>query len=123
MFSSRTLADCEARAAAVNDRWGEERAIAIACDTSDQQQIRDLAAATLDHWGRVDILLGNALVANTGTAWIEKFDPEQMTLALVGNVTNNLILTQAVVSGMRERRSGSIIYISSTAGVAALEEM
>lgn len=122
VFSSRTLADCEARAATVNSRWGEERAIAIACDTGDQQQVRDLAAGALAHWGRVDILVGNALVANSGTSWIEKFDPEQMTHALVGNITNNLILTQAVVPGMRENGSGSVVYISSTAGVAALEE-
>jgi NAD(P)-dependent dehydrogenase (short-subunit alcohol dehydrogenase family) len=122
VFSSRTLADCRARASEANGRWNEERAIAIACDTSDAAQVRDLVRQTADHWGRVDVVVGNAKADAEGTAWVERVDPEQMTRSLVGNITNNLVLTQASVPYMREQGGGSIIFNASTAGVAALEE-
>jgi NAD(P)-dependent dehydrogenase (short-subunit alcohol dehydrogenase family) len=122
VFSSRTIADCEARAKAVNEAAGEERAIAIRCDMSEEDDIRGLVAATLEHWGRIDTMVGNALVGAGGTSWVEKTNLEAMTHSLVGNITNNLLLAQLVVPAMRTQGGGSIIYTSSTAGVAALEE-
>jgi NAD(P)-dependent dehydrogenase (short-subunit alcohol dehydrogenase family) len=122
VFSSRTLADCQERATAVNALAGEERAIAIRCDTSVEDDIRALVAGTLEHWGRIDTAIGNALVDAEGTSWVEKTDLGEMTRSLVGNITNNLLLAQLVVPTMRAQGSGSIVYTSSTAGVAALEE-
>jgi len=122
VFSSRTLADCEDRAKAVNDAAGEERAIAIRCDMSVEDDVRALVAGTLEHWGRVDTMVGNALVSSSGTSWVEKAPLASMTESLVGNITNNLLLTQLVVPTMRKQGSGSIIYTASAAGTAALEE-
>jgi NAD(P)-dependent dehydrogenase (short-subunit alcohol dehydrogenase family) len=122
VFSSRTLADCERRASEVNAITGDERAIAIRCDMSVEDDIRALVAGTLEHWGRIDTLVGNALVDSGGTSWVEKVDITQMTDALIGNISNNLLLAQLVVPTMRQRGSGSIIYTASSAGVAALEE-
>ena len=121
-FSSRTLAECEARAVVMNERWGADRAIAVSCDTSDPDQIRNLVSRTVDEWGRIDTLVGNALVSSTGTSWVEKTDPGQLTRSLVGNITNNLVLAQHAVPLMRRQHSGSIVFIASTAGTLALEE-
>jgi NAD(P)-dependent dehydrogenase (short-subunit alcohol dehydrogenase family) len=122
VFSSRTLADCEARAADMNARWGSGRAIAVACDTARTEQLHALVDRTVDEWGRVDVLVGNALVSSTGTSWVERIDPDQLTTSLVGNITNNLVLAQRVVPLMRRAGSGSIVFIASTAGTAAMEE-
>jgi NAD(P)-dependent dehydrogenase (short-subunit alcohol dehydrogenase family) len=122
VFSSRTVADCEQRAAAANERAGEPRAIGIACDTSDPDQIRDLVRRTAEHFGRLDIVMGNAVVRGEGPSYVEKTDPAQLSHALVGNITNNLILAQAAVPHLRRQGGGSIIFNASTAGVAALEE-
>jgi NAD(P)-dependent dehydrogenase (short-subunit alcohol dehydrogenase family) len=122
VFSSRTVADCRARAADVNDRWNEERAIAIECDVAEPDQVRALVAQTHDHWGRVDIVVGNARDERQNTSWVEKIDPDAMTQWLRGNVTSNLVLAQAAVPLMRRDGGGSIVFIASTAGVAALED-
>jgi NAD(P)-dependent dehydrogenase (short-subunit alcohol dehydrogenase family) len=122
VFSSRTLADCEARAVETNDRLGEERAIAIACDISHAAQVRDLVTQSAEHWGRLDIVVGNARVATPGTSWVDKTDPDELSRSLVGSVSNNLVLAQAAVPFLRRQGEGSIIYIASTAGIAALEE-
>src|SRR4051794_3684443 len=92
VFSSRTLADCEARAAAVNDRFGEERAIALRCDANVRTDLRALVDAAFERWGRIDTLVGNALVSGDTTPWIERFDEETFTTWFEGNVTNNAYL-------------------------------
>ncbi len=123
VFSSRTLADCEeARAAAVNERYGEERAIAVRCDMSSRPDIEALVGATLDRWGRIDTAVGNALVSGDTTAWIERLDEEDFTVWFDGNVTNNAYLAKLVSPTMRAQGGGSIVFVSSSAGVAALQD-
>jgi NAD(P)-dependent dehydrogenase (short-subunit alcohol dehydrogenase family) len=122
VFSSRTLADCEARAAEVNDAWGEERAIAFQCDAGDRPALRGLVDAARDRWGRLDVLVGNALVSGDTSPWIERLDEDNFTTWFEGNVTNNAYLAKLVSPTMRAQGGGSIIFISSTSGVAAQED-
>jgi NAD(P)-dependent dehydrogenase (short-subunit alcohol dehydrogenase family) len=122
VFSSRTLDDCRARAAEMNQRFGEDRALAIECDLSEPAQIRALVARTADHWGRIDVVVANARDEHQATSWVEKIEPDLMTRWFVGNVTNNLVLAQAVVPVMRRVGEGSIVFNASTAGVLALED-
>jgi len=122
VFSSRTSAACERRAAEVNDRLGDDRAIALTCDVTDRGQLRHLVDATLDRWGRIDTLVGNALVEGDTSPWIERLDESSFTTWFEGNVTNNAYLAKLVVPGMRAQGGGTIVFISSTSGVAALED-
>src|SRR5262245_60652943 len=122
VFSSRSLDACQARAEAVNDRYREERAIAVACDAMDRPQLANLIDQAMQQWGRIDTLVGNALVEGPQQAWIEKLDIEHFTTWFEGNVTNNAYLTQLVSPIMRAQGGGSIIFISSTSGIAALED-
>jgi NAD(P)-dependent dehydrogenase (short-subunit alcohol dehydrogenase family) len=122
VFSSRSAADCEARALATNERWGADRALAIPCDVGDAAQVRELVRGTVARWGRLDIVVGNARTEIRGTSWLERIDPDSMTAALVGSVTNNLVLAQEAVPHLREQGGGSIVFVASTAGTAALEE-
>ncbi len=122
VFSSRRLEACQARADAVNQRYGDDRAIAVACDALDRPQLKALVDTTLDHWGRIDTIVGNALVSGPTQAWIEKVDIESFTVWFEGNVTNNAYLAQLVSPVMRQQGGGSIIYIASSSGIAALED-
>ena len=122
VFSSRTIDTCRARADAVNERFGEERAIAIACDMLDRPQLGRLIERTMDQWGRIDSVVGNALVDGPAQAWIERLDIEHFTIWFEGNVTNNAYLAQLVTPIMRAQGGGTIIYVSSTSGIAALED-
>jgi NAD(P)-dependent dehydrogenase (short-subunit alcohol dehydrogenase family) len=122
VFSSRTLAACQARADAVNERYGEERAIAVACDALQRPHIANLIERTMDQWGRIDSVVGNALVDGPAQAWIEKLDIENFTVWFEGNVTNNAYLAQLVTPIMRDQGGGTIIFVSSTSGIAALED-
>jgi NAD(P)-dependent dehydrogenase (short-subunit alcohol dehydrogenase family) len=122
VFSSRTLADCEARAAAVNERHGDERAIAVRCDAGDRAELRELVDVTLERWGRIDTVVGNALVSGDTSAWIERLDEDRFTEWFEGNVTNNAYLAKLVTPSMRAQGGGSIVFISSVSGVAAQQD-
>ncbi|MGE0880767.1 MAG: SDR family NAD(P)-dependent oxidoreductase [Acidimicrobiia bacterium] len=122
VFSSRTLADCQACADAVNARHGEERAIAIACDVTDRSAIEALVAGTVDKWGRLDCAVGNALAPGSSTAWIEKIDLDEFDASLSGNVTNNVLLAKLAVPHMKRQGGGNIMFVSSSSGIAALED-
>ncbi|HXY94375.1 MAG TPA: SDR family oxidoreductase [Acidimicrobiia bacterium] len=122
VFSSRTLAACQPRAGAVNERYGEERAIAVACDAMQRPQLAHMVERTMEQWGRIDCVVGNALVEGSQQAWIEKLDVEHYTDWFEGNVTNNAYLVQLVSPIMRAQGGGSIIFVSSTSGIAALED-
>jgi len=122
VFTSRTLADCELRAAVVNETYGGERAIAVQCDVNDRLQLRSLIETTLDRCGRIDTLVGNALVGGDPSPWIERIDEDAFTSWFEGNVTNNAYLAKLVSPIMRAQGGGSIVFISSSSGVAALED-
>jgi NADP-dependent 3-hydroxy acid dehydrogenase YdfG len=100
----------EAEAAALG---GPERAIAIACDVSDWEQVQAMVAATLDAFGRIDGLFANA-GAYAEPGW--KTDPVEVwrTAALV-NVYGTAITTRAALDAIIATK-GKIILTSSRAG-------
>ena len=99
-----------------------QRAIGIACDASDRPQLATLVERAVETFGRIDTVVGNALVDGPAQAWIERLDIEQFTTWFEGNVTNNAYLAQLTTPVMRAQGSGSIIFMASTSGIAALED-
>jgi NAD(P)-dependent dehydrogenase (short-subunit alcohol dehydrogenase family) len=60
MLSSRKLDQCEMAAAAINERCGEVRAHAFACNAGYKEQLQALVDATHERLGPVDVVIGNA---------------------------------------------------------------
>ena len=80
------------------------------CDVTDEDAVR----TTFDRLGDIDVLVNNAGIAESSplsrttlASWARHFDV---------NVTGPFLCTRAVVPRMRERGSGSIITVASTAG-------
>jgi NAD(P)-dependent dehydrogenase (short-subunit alcohol dehydrogenase family) len=117
-ISSRTAGDCEQVAEELNGIYGAGRAFAAPADISDLAQITRMVEHTLALHGRIDILVCNA-------ARLPKMEPfgavtdEEFLASYDTNVEKTLRLVQLVAPGMAERAAGSIILISSRAGVAA----
>src|SRR5580658_3959358 len=76
-------------------------------------------AATVDKFGRVDVLVNNA--ANFYAGFFEELTPEQMERQLSTSLIGPMNVTRAVLPVMRKQRSGLIITISSTAGLIGFE--
>ena len=85
------------------------------CDVTDPKQIESVVAATMETFGRVDILINNA-----GVSWGER--PETMALekwqrVLETNLTGAFLFAQSAGREMLKARSGSIVNIASVAGL------
>ena len=100
-----------AHAVAEEVRGTGRRALAVACDVRDEDQVAGMVESTRDHFGRIDILVNNA-----GSAI---FRPALQTsrrawdAMLIENLTSAFLCSKAVGVVMLEQKSGSIISISS----------
>lgn len=121
VVSSRTAADCEAAATAINEAEGREAALAVACDISARDDLQNLIDATMAKWGRIDTLVCNAMVIVLGTPDIV---PEaDLQKALATNVWSNYALCRMAQPHMEKTGGGAITFISSIAGVQSFPEI
>ncbi len=88
------------------------------CDVASRTSVNEFVQWALDELGQIDILV-NAAGANIKNRTIAEMRPEQWDELLAVNATGAYNCTAAVLPGMRERKSGLIINISSISGLRA----
>ena len=115
-ISSRNQDMCDAVAAEINAEFGEGKAIAIAASISHKEQLQNLIDRTRAAFGPIDILVCNA-ASNPYYGPQAGISDEQFRKVLDNNIVSNHWLVAMVAPEMRERRSGSIILISSIGGL------
>ncbi len=89
-------------------------AIAVQADVSQGEQVDNLIKATLDKFGRIDVLVNNAGI--TKDTLLLRMKPEQWQAVIDLNLTGVFLCTKAVSKTMLKQRSGRIINIASVAG-------
>lgn len=92
----------------------EDRALALALDVTDDAQIREAVDAAEAKFGRIDVLVNNAGYGYQASC--EEGEEEAIRAQFDANVFGLFAMTRAVLPGMRERRAGHVINISSVAG-------
>jgi NAD(P)-dependent dehydrogenase (short-subunit alcohol dehydrogenase family) len=112
MISSRKADQCVAAAAAINERLGEARAHAFACNAGYKDQLQALVDATHETIGPIDILVGNAGV-NPFYGSMSEIPDETYDKVMSTNVKSNHWLVQMVAPDMIARGGGSIMVTSS----------
>lgn len=114
MISSRNADELRAAAAeiaeglAVKVEW-------MAADMADRAQVRALAVEAEARLGQVDILVNNAGINHPQA--IDEITDEVWDLNVEVDLTSVMGLTRALVPGMKARRWGRILHISSVLGV------
>lgn len=103
----------EAEAAVDEIKAAGARAIAVRADVGDAAQVKEMVDRVARELGAVTVLVNNAGVAVRGT--LESFDPQALERMRRTNVDGLIHATRAVVPGMKERRFGRIVNISSIA--------
>lgn len=88
------------------------RALAFVHDIAEAEASRAMVAKAEAEFGRIDIVVNNAGIGG-GHKHFEEIDEAQFDRMLGVHVTGHFFLTQAVVPGMKARRMGKIINISS----------
>lgn len=120
VVSSRKLEQCEAAAADINARCGEERAIAVACNIGYKDQLQALVDATHERLGAIDVLVCNAGV-NPFYGPMSEIPDDAFDKIMASNVKANHWLCQMVAPDMIEKGSGSMMITSSTGAFSASE--
>jgi NAD(P)-dependent dehydrogenase (short-subunit alcohol dehydrogenase family) len=85
--------------------------IGIACDVADPAVCKRAASMAIDRFGHIDILINNAGI--TQPLKIMEIDAESWDRVLDVNLRGVLLLSQAVIPHMRDRKAGSIACMSS----------
>ncbi len=90
------------------------RCLPIQMDLMDQTSVRSMAAEALDAWGRVDVLVNNAIYQGPGTMdRVLDLPLELAERCLVGDYLHPLLLIQLLAPQMLERGEGRIVNMLS----------
>ena len=85
--------------------------LAVALDVTDREQVAHAVRAAEERFGGVDVLVNNAGYGYRGA--IEEGDEAGVAQLFATNVFGPVSLIKAALPGMRARRSGAIVNISS----------
>ena len=83
-------------------------------DVTDAASCRAAVQATLDTFGRLDVLVNNAGILDTGR--IDEFTEAQWDRVFAVNVKGVFLMTQAAVASLRQSADAAIVNIASIAG-------
>jgi NAD(P)-dependent dehydrogenase (short-subunit alcohol dehydrogenase family) len=89
--------------------------IALKCDVTNPEDVRNVVEQTLEKFGKIDIL-----VNNSGATWgalAEDMPLDAWKKVMDVNVTGTFLMSQTVGRVMLEQKSGKIINIASVAGL------
>ncbi|MBN1437175.1 MAG: SDR family oxidoreductase [Sedimentisphaerales bacterium] len=98
-------------------------AIFVPCDVSDCEQVWSLVSTTVDRLGRLDVMVNNAGINSSRPEDRVTFDryPDETWRKMIDvDLNGTFYCCKAAAQVMLEQKSGSIINISSVAGVVAL---
>ncbi len=107
----------EARNMVETIRRAGGRAMAVGADVSRAAEVAAMVAAVESELGPVDVLVNNAGIGLVRT--VDELTEEDFDRTIAVNLKSVFLCTQAVVPGMRARRWGRIVNISSGAARGA----
>jgi len=84
-------------------------------DVGNRREVQQLFADTLETFGRVDVLFNNAGISKPAMLW--KMTEEQWDEVIRVNLTGTFFCLQEAAKPMMEQKSGSIINVTSSAGL------
>jgi NAD(P)-dependent dehydrogenase (short-subunit alcohol dehydrogenase family) len=108
--------DCDGVAKALGP---SDNLLTVELDVTRRGDAEAAVRAAVDRFGRIDVLVNNA--ASFYAGYFEELTPEQMDRQLATSLVGPMNVTRAVLPVMRRQRSGHIISISSSAGLAGFE--
>lgn len=92
------------------------RAAAVACDVSDEDQVRAMVAQCVEHFGGLHVACNSAAVSR-GSGAIHTFDRQVFDQTLALCLTNTFLCMKHEIEHMLDNGGGSIVNISSNASL------
>lgn len=114
-LAARRVERLEQTAIQVQALGGE--ALVVQADVCNRDDIQHMVQATLERWGRIDVLVNNAGVGNEPP--FSEMAPGEIEQRIHTNLIAVIDCAQAVLPVMLRQRAGHIINVSSIAGLIA----
>jgi NADP-dependent 3-hydroxy acid dehydrogenase YdfG len=104
---------------ALVNEFGDDRALAVACDVTKEDEQTDLAKAALDKFGAIDIVFANAGIgaSGSGTAGGE---PDNWQDMIMTNLFGVIMTCRATLDAVKDSK-GHFVITSSVAGRRTLK--
>jgi NAD(P)-dependent dehydrogenase (short-subunit alcohol dehydrogenase family) len=106
-----------AAALSPSDNVPSDNVLPVQLDVTSRADAEAAVRAAVTRFGRIDVLVNNA--ASFYAGYFEELTPEQVDRQLAVSLIGPMNVTRAVLPVLRQQRSGHIISISSSAGLAA----
>jgi NAD(P)-dependent dehydrogenase (short-subunit alcohol dehydrogenase family) len=116
VISSRKQDICEGVAKEIDGKFGKGTAAAIPANISSRENLQQLVDESNRAFGKIDVLVCNA-ASNPYYGPLGGISDDQFRKTLDNNIVANNWLIGMVVPQMIERKDGSIIIVSSIAGL------
>ena len=112
-LTARRAERCEEAVAEIEGLGGQ--ALALPGDVANADHVAELVAATVERWGRLDIVVPNAGI-NGVFAPIEDITPEEWDQTHNINVRGTFLTVKYAIPHLRAAGGGSIVVVSSVNG-------
>ncbi len=100
---------------ALADLAGRDGVLVVRLDVTKPAEIDEAVRAATERFGRIDVLVNNAGFSILGA--VEETTEAQLRETMETMFFGAVALTRAVLPGMRERRSGTVVQITSVGGL------
>ena len=90
-------------------------AIAHGANVSNTEQVEDMMRVVMERWGRIDILINNAVILRDKT--FLKMSMDEFRLVVDVHLIGSANCTKAVWEIMREQKYGRIVFTTSSSGL------
>ncbi len=115
VVTARRLELCEQVAEQIRVQGGQ--AVAVRTDVTDESQVDELCSQTITNFGHIDILVNNAGVFGGGL--LMKTSTAEFDRVMSTNLRGTFFCCRAGIRIMMKQGAGTIINMSSVAGVEA----
>jgi NAD(P)-dependent dehydrogenase (short-subunit alcohol dehydrogenase family) len=96
-----------------------ENSLALQCDVSSEDEVKEAIGAVLDRFGRLDAVVNNAGIGNPHVPTLEQ-DVKSFERILRIHLSSTFMISREAARIMLEAGRGTIVNISSIAGVTGL---
>jgi NAD(P)-dependent dehydrogenase (short-subunit alcohol dehydrogenase family) len=87
------------------------KALAVQCDVTDEESVKNAVQEVLNKFGKIDILLNNAGIAHPGS--VDSMSVEEWDKAMDTNVKGIFLMSKYIVPQMKEHKYGKIVNVAS----------
>ena len=117
VLAGRDMEAIAAHDAALREQFQDVETLTVRCDVTDETATSELAASTMERFGRIDILVNTAGVIGPIETPAHEVPLEDFRYVLDVNVVGTFLPCKAVIPAMIEARRGRIVNIAGTSGL------